>query len=409
MKPSDLLKILSVPGGDEPLSLVVSHCAGREPYSGWVEDLQGRTVGRLDAFRFSFVNFAPATDAERAHVLAKGPVQIKIPTYDFVDAMSSRIYWKGKAIEVGGYLKGFHGEDLTAFFEFQSNAPRIELGLHAHGWSGIAVIEVDGKIVEQVDLFNQETALLRRVPIENSKRSNLTIRVRPTERAAPASQGRQLLLEGIFEYTENLVSPTYHKHPSRNRGGEFRPEFFEVLKSLGPDATVLDVGGGKRQIDDYRYLNLEYSRYEEPDLYGDGMALPFRSNSIDFVYTAAVLEHVRNPLKMGAEIHRVLKPGGRVLAAGAFMQPVHSEGQHFFNITPYGIELIFEAFQTKRVWWEPSFTYTMDWLINVSGVRGIAEESKIRDFLSLAGELEVHIPYDRAMYLASCVWLDGSK
>ena len=39
-------------------------------------------------------------------------------------------------------------------------------------------------------------------------------------------------------------------------------------------------------------------------MYGDATKLPFRNESVDFVYTAAVLEHVRNPLIVGSEISR---------------------------------------------------------------------------------------------------------
>jgi hypothetical protein len=88
---------------------------------------------------------------------------------------------------------------------------------------------------------------------------------------------------------------------------------------------------------------------------------------------------------------------------------VHSEGQHFFNATPYGIDLIFEHFSDRAVWWETGFKYTMEWFIKVSQVTGIVEQDKIDKFLSLAAEIEPHISDARGMYLASGVWLSGKK
>ena len=131
---------------------------------------------------------------------------------------------------------------------------------------------------------------------------------------------------------------------------------------------------------------MDYSQFDVPDILGDATSLPFKSNSIDFIYTAAVLEHVRDPLTMGREIHRVLKPGGIVLAAAAFMQPVHSEGQHFFNLTPYGIELTFEMFENRKVWWETAFPYTIRWFTEVAQLRAHVSSEKVDRFIELADE-----------------------
>ena len=46
----------------------------------------------------------------------------------------------------------------------------------------------------------------------------------------------------------------------------------------------------------------------------DGSAIPFDSNSFDYVINNQVMEHVENLDTVLAEIHRVLKPGGTVLS-----------------------------------------------------------------------------------------------
>lgn len=409
MRPSAFLRLLSAPGSDAPVRLIATELAGEEPYNGWLEDPSGRVIGRLNEFRIECVDFAPVTPTERERLAESGPLQALRPAKEFIDPFDPRIGWHGETFEIGGYLKGFDGFDPDAHASFTTIAPAIDLCLHQHDWSGIAWVKVDGVFFAEVDLFNRECSLQKRVRIENPERRAMTVTWGVTGSVHSEAQGRQLLLEGIDEYGSVRKTPIYRKLPSRNRGAPFSERFHELVAMLGPEALVLDIGGGKRQLDDPRYINLEYTAYEEPDILGDGTCLPFRSNSFDLVYTAAVLEHVRDPLAMGREIHRVLKPGGIVLAAAAFMQPVHSEGQHFFNLTPYGMELTFAQFEKRASWVDVGFAFTMDWFLNVLGVRGRLPDQRLAEFLAIATEIEAQIPPDRGTYAAAGVWFEGIK
>jgi SAM-dependent methyltransferase len=409
VKPSSLLNFLSVPGKDIPLRFVATHLAGDEPFCGWLEDAEGNVVGRLNKFRFEFVNFTPVAFEERVRFQQKGPESVKEPTRFFVEPFDKRIHWYGETIDMNDYIRGFHGDDASAYFSFTTKAPTTRLKFHKHGWSGIGRVDVDGQYYDEVDLFNQECSISHYVNIQNLARKEITITVGVTGRSHPDAQSKRLLLEGIEEFGEDEIIPIYQKVAARNRGGAFAPRFYELMALLGEDALVLDVGGGKRQLDDLRYINLEYTAHEEPDLLGDGTILPFRSNSFDLVYTAAVLEHVRDPIAMGREIYRVLKPGGIVLANSAFMQPIHSEGQHFFNLTPYGLELCFEQFEKRSSWVDTSFVFTLEWFVDVLGVRGKVPSNSLEQFFSVAREIESQIPANRAPYVASGVWLEAVK
>jgi SAM-dependent methyltransferase len=91
-------------------------------------------------------------------------------------------------------------------------------------------------------------------------------------------------------------------------------------------ATVLDVGGGPGYFADaFRgagatYVGLEPDAGEmaargapEPGtVRASGEALPVRSGAIDVCYSSNVLEHVRRPWTMAAEMVRVTRPGGTV-------------------------------------------------------------------------------------------------
>jgi SAM-dependent methyltransferase len=59
----------------------------------------------------------------------------------------------------------------------------------------------------------------------------------------------------------------------------------------------------------------------------------------------SVMEHVADPVRCAAEIARVLKPGGRVLAATPFMQQVHLGRYDFTRFTHLGHRRLWARFR----------------------------------------------------------------
>lgn len=103
-----------------------------------------------------------------------------------------------------------------------------------------------------------------------------------------------------------------------------RRKFF---RSLSRATRILDVGCGRgknAQEIHSLYPSLEihgldliepslvpaFIRYEQVDV--DEQPLPYADSSFDAVLLAHVLEHLGNPLLLGRETHRVLRPGGQV-------------------------------------------------------------------------------------------------
>ena len=76
----------------------------------------------------------------------------------------------------------------------------------------------------------------------------------------------------------------------------------------------------------------------------DGHKLPFRDGSFDGVFIQAVLEHVLEPHRVVAEIHRVLAPDGIVLAETPFLQQVHLGAYDFTRFTFSGHRWLFRRF-----------------------------------------------------------------
>jgi len=177
-----------------------------------------------------------------------------------------------------------------------------------------------------------------------------------------------------------------------------------------PDTGLcLDVGGGKRQINDGRYVNLDYAAYGEPDVIGDALNLPFAENTFDFIYSSGVIEHLLDPLRAGREFHRITKPGGRILIGMAFMQPVHSEGHHFFNGTIWGLQEAFRDFSIDDVFWTGSLSFVTNWMIESTLADRLADPEDMRQLQEILKRLDGLVSYDRLKYIASGVWICATK
>lgn len=72
----------------------------------------------------------------------------------------------------------------------------------------------------------------------------------------------------------------------------------------------------------------------------DGIHIPLESNSFDLIYCRQTLEHVRYPMALLREVHRVLKPGGYLVGSTSNLEPYHSYS--FWNYTPYGFCCLIE-------------------------------------------------------------------
>jgi SAM-dependent methyltransferase len=77
----------------------------------------------------------------------------------------------------------------------------------------------------------------------------------------------------------------------------------------------------------------------------DAHDLPFADGGFDGVIAQAVLEHVVDPHRCVAEVHRVLTPRGLVYAETPFMYPAHGEPYDFTRFTLMGHRRLFRRFE----------------------------------------------------------------
>lgn len=115
---------------------------------------------------------------------------------------------------------------------------------------------------------------------------------------------------------------------------------------------LLDVGCGEKP---YRILfapfvtahvGLDHADTQHPrdaiDLYAYADAIPAESMSFDTVLCATVLEHVEEPARALAEMHRVLRPGGVLILTAPLFWHVHEPPRDFYRYTAYGLRYLCE-------------------------------------------------------------------
>ena len=118
----------------------------------------------------------------------------------------------------------------------------------------------------------------------------------------------------------------------------------ELIKELGPNALVLDLGSGSQRRAKH-IINLEIEPMPNVNVVGDGHRLPFKDEVFNAVVLEAVLEHVQEPRIVVSEVHRVLRHGGRVYAGVPFIQGYHASPEDYQRYTISGLENLFSNFQ----------------------------------------------------------------
>ena len=116
---------------------------------------------------------------------------------------------------------------------------------------------------------------------------------------------------------------------------------------LGTD-LVADFGCGTHRRDE-RILCLDGGAYGNVDIVTDLRRLPLADGALAGGVSIAVLEHVPDPAAHIAEMHRVLRPGGRMLVFVPFIQPFHASPYDFQRYTAVGLREQFGAFEVLSV------------------------------------------------------------
>lgn len=141
----------------------------------------------------------------------------------------------------------------------------------------------------------------------------------------PIKSVRDNFRNKINGYINEIVSEKIKKY-SKTRNSEIVNKYLLGLKGIeiggssfanyGIDAINIDrIDIIKTDINNFYFKDqiMSYCNYiKKVDLISDGDNLPFKDNTLDFVFTSHVLEHFYNPIKALKEWYRVTKVGGYV-------------------------------------------------------------------------------------------------
>lgn len=169
----------------------------------------------------------------------------------------------------------------------------------------------------------------------------------------PIKEGRPIFTPNADEI---VVHPTEHQ-------SNFLPEVaLNLIREAKGWVLNLNAGGAAERFDNV--VEAEYAVFRHTDVVADSRALPFDDNVFEAAIVLSAFEHYRDPQRAAAELHRVLKPGGKLLIVTAFMQPLHERPRHFYNCTRYGLEEWFRAFEAERLEVTDALTpnFTLGWV-----------------------------------------------
>jgi len=134
----------------------------------------------------------------------------------------------------------------------------------------------------------------------------------------------------------------------------------QFAETVPARAKLLDAGAGLKPYESLfghcQYESCDFAECEE--FYGnlddgrrDDIAarhtyictleqIPVADDTYDIVICTEVLEHVPSPAAVLRELHRVLKPSGKLLITVPQGYGIHGEPYNFFYFTRYGLELV---------------------------------------------------------------------
>lgn len=210
----------------------------------------------------------------------------------------------------------------------------------------------------------------------------------------PAMAGSVLSLKDYLSESANL---------------DFAPFIAEI--EAHPERDYLDLGCGLRQRVHRNCLYLEvYPSAAADVIVAPNCSYPIRDGAFDGIGCFAVLEHTRQPWRVAREIHRMLKPGGRIWIDWPFLQPVHGYPSHYFNATREGLTSIFEdlGFRVESAETRPDQgpQQTLAWILRALAERLPAAERARFEAMSV-GEL-LREPPDGPVWSELCGGLDDS-
>ena len=139
-----------------------------------------------------------------------------------------------------------------------------------------------------------------------------------------------------------------------------------IWRFLGPNlstlrGSLLDVGCGEMPYRTFLPVEVDYVGIDVPQagafsmsgndeiISFDGHYIPFSDAAFDTVLCTEVLEHSPEPTMLIAEIERVLKPGGKLIATVPFSARVHYAPYDYHRFSKYALAGMFRSFKDVHI------------------------------------------------------------
>lgn len=153
---------------------------------------------------------------------------------------------------------------------------------------------------------------------------------------------------GVPHFLEGRGLPCLHVS-EQNVTHPYSSDVREIL-DRHKDGLILDFGAGHTPKNLLRphVVYLDAVQYQWTDLVCTRSRLPFRDHTFDAVVSQSVFEHLPDPHFTARELCRILRPGGIIHLDTAFMQPLHGDPWHFFNMTHHGLRRVMAPFEEIR-------------------------------------------------------------
>lgn len=156
--------------------------------------------------------------------------------------------------------------------------------------------------------------------------------------------------------------------------GRLRIESF-LSKQAGA-GLALEIGAEDSVCKDWfpRRVAININRNEHIDIQADAYRLPFRDETFDTVLCTEVLEHTHSPQLALSEVHRVLKPGGKLLLTTPFAFPIHYGPTDYYRFTRFGLLHLLRDWEVESLSEATSdgtalATCFHNWLLKKKGLR----------------------------------------